>query len=208
MWTGEHVHTHFAIKPATWSARRARPEKLAFVALIQTCTCQHVHVLLTTCLPSSSALVGGLPSSLMSEVVVVCTSTLFPPSFLRRSAEDKRTQIPAEYLQLQPCRCCVFALGCFTRAQGSTGLLSDEHQKLLTRLDLLSDFSPPAADPAVFTPQTLFSDTCCASRKQVSVPLIRTQPCGDSAEKPPVECVVCVPESSQCARTMWSTGRY
>lgn len=61
-------------------------------------------------------------------------------------------------------------------------LVVDVEQKLLTRvLDLFSDFSPPAADLAVFTPQTLFSDTCCAPRKQVSVPLIRTQPCGDSA---------------------------
>lgn len=96
----------------------------------------------------------------------------------------------------------MFALGCFTREQGSTGLVLDMEQKLLTRvLDLFSDFSPPAADLTVFTPQTLFSDTCCAPRKQVSVPLIRTQPCGYSAEKPPVECVVV------CQRVPSAPGR-
>lgn len=89
----------------------------------------------------------------------------------------------------------LFALGCLTRELGSSGLVSDMERKLLTRVWLLcSDFSPPTANPIFFTPQTLFSDTCSAPRKQVSVPLIRTQPCGDSAEKPPVECVVCVPE--------------
>lgn len=31
-------------------------------------------------------------------------------------------------------------------------------------------------------------------RKQVSVPLICSEPCGDSAENQPVECVVCMPE--------------
>lgn len=31
-------------------------------------------------------------------------------------------------------------------------------------------------------------------RKQVSVPLIWSEPCGDSAENQPVECVVCMPE--------------
>lgn len=208
-WSGAHLHTlalhsNLDMDSSTCTSREATvptrgPTSIcSMVALLHTCTssspAEHLGLLLLW-------LVWGLLPSFMP----ACYPLPPPPYFHQQLPLLHRTKghkpQPSVYKSSPAgAACLLWDVSPVTRAPPAWSEAWSRNS--------FSDCSPPAADLTVFTPQTLLSDTCCAPRKQVSVPLIRAQPCGDSAEKPPVECVVCVPESSQRARTMWSTCRY
>lgn len=114
--------------------------------------------------------------------------------------------------------------GIFQKTQGTTHPVWFRLRCFIDRNQLhihLSRFS--FLDDSPFTHQTwLLSDKvmipafwhlCCythaAVRKQVSGPLIWTEPCGDSAENQPVECVACMPEivPSESRTQNWTKPR-